>query len=167
MTSVPDFISAAFPSRVMEVEPQWIDYNGHLNMAYYNVLFDRGADDLFEAMGIGPAYLKTRGFTTYAAEVHVCYLRELHQGDRVRVFSQILDHDEKRMHFYQELHHVDGWLSATSEGLSLHIDMAGPKVAPFPSDIAARIGEIRASHAALPRPQRAGRRIGITRKPVA
>jgi acyl-CoA thioester hydrolase len=97
----------------MSVEPQWIDYNGHLNMAYYNVLFDRGADDLFEEFGIGPDYPKTRNFSTFSAEFHVCYLRELKEGDQVYVTSQLIDMDDNRFHFYQELHHEDGWLSAT------------------------------------------------------
>jgi acyl-CoA thioester hydrolase len=153
-----------FVSRVMEVEKDWIDYNGHLNMAYYNVLFDRCADEAFELMGMGPSYPKERQLTFYTAEVHVCYVRELHLGDCVTVSLQILDHDEKRIHFFQELRHVEGWLAATSENLMLHVDMAGPKVAPFPPDIQAKVDAMRAAHAALPVPERAGRSIGIRRK---
>lgn len=148
----------------MTVEPAWIDYNGHLNMAYYNVLFDRGADDLFAEFGIGPDYPKNRGFSTFSAEFHVCYLRELHEGDAVYVTSQLLDIDEKRFHFFQEMRHADGWLSATGEGLGLHIDMSGPKVAPMPADVAAKMQALFAEHSTLPRPDRAGRRIGIPRR---
>ena len=151
-------------SRIMSVEPDWIDYNGHLNMAYYNVLFDRGADDLFAAFGIGPEYPKTRGFSTFSAEFHVCYLRELHAGDRVFVTSQLLDMDEKRFHFFQELRHEDGWLSATGEGLGLHIDITGPRVVPMPEDVAAKMQALLAEHRQLPRPDRAGRKIGIPRR---
>lgn len=157
-------MTAPHISRIMEIEADWIDYNGHLNMAYYNVLFDRGADELFAEIGFGPEYPKDRGFSTFSAEFHVCYLRELHLGDRVQVISQLLDHDEKRFHFFQTLRHVDGWDSATGEGLGLHIDMSGPKVAPMPDDILANMRHIRDAHAALPRPDRAGRRIGIRRK---
>ena len=78
-------IAAPFVSRVMEIEKDWIDYNGHLNMAYYNVLFDRGSDEAFEIMGMGPAYASDRKLTIYTAEVHVCYVRELHLGDKVTV----------------------------------------------------------------------------------
>ena len=49
---------APFVSSVMRLEPQWIDYNGHLNVAYYNVLFDRAVDELYELIGLGPDYLK-------------------------------------------------------------------------------------------------------------
>jgi acyl-CoA thioester hydrolase len=153
-----------FVSHVMEVDKDWIDYNGHMNMAYYNVLFDRGGDEAFALMGLGPDYARARKLTFYTAEIHVCYVRELHLGDRVTCTFQLLDHDDKRIRGYQELYHVAGWLSATSEVLFLHIDMAGPKVAPFPDDIKARIEAMRAAHAALPTPQRAGRSIGIGRK---
>lgn len=156
--------ASPFASRLMNIEPGWIDYNGHLNMAYYNVLFDRGSDDAFESLGLGPAYARERRHTTYTAEVHVCYVRELHLGDRVRVTFQLLDHDEKRLHAYQEIRHHDGWLAATSESLSLHVDMSGPKVAAFPPDILATIEAMRKAHAGLPAPERAGRSIAIRRK---
>lgn len=157
-------IAAPFVSQVMEVEKDWIDYNGHLNMAYYNVIFDRGADGALNLLGIGADYARNRNLTIYTAEVHVCYVRELHLGDRVTVTFQLLDHDEKRLRAYQEIRHVDGWLAATSETLSLHIDMAGPKVAPFPEDIEARVSGMAAAHATLATPERAGRSIGIRRK---
>lgn len=157
-------IAAPFVSRVMEIEKEWIDYNGHLNMAYYNVLFDRASDDAFEIMGLGPAYAKERKLTIYTAEVHICYVQELHLDHRVTVTFQLLDHDEKRLRAYQEIRHVDGWLAATSETLSLHIDMSGPKVASFPPDIEAKVKAMRVAHAGLPMPERAGRSIGIARK---
>lgn len=155
---------APFVSRVLEVEKDWIDYNGHMNMAYYNVLFDRCADEAFELLSMGPKYAEQRRLTTYTAEIHVCYVRELHLGDKVTCTFQMLDHDEKRFHVFQELHHADGWLAATSEVLTLHIDMGGPKVCPFPPDVLANIEAMRAAHASLPVPERAGRSIGIRRK---
>ncbi len=157
---------APFVSRPMGIEKDWIDYNGHLNMAYYNVVFDRGADEVFAAMGLGPDYASERHHTTYTAELHVCYVRELHLSDRVSVSFQMIDCDEKRMRAYQEIRHAgDGWLAATAETLTLHVDMSGPKVAPFPPDVRAKVEAMRAAHAALPMPERAGRSIAITRKP--
>jgi acyl-CoA thioester hydrolase len=156
--------AAPFVSRAMEIEKDWIDYNGHLNMAYYNVLFDRCSDDAFEAMGLGPDYARQRRLTIYTAEVHVCYVRELHLGDKVTVSFQLLDRDDKRLRAYQEIRHSEGWLSATSESLSLHVDMSGPKVAPFPADIVEKVEAMRTAHDGLPMPERAGRSIGIRRK---
>ncbi len=153
-----------FISEPMQVENDWIDYNGHMNMAYYNVMFDRCADQIFDQIGIGASYAKTRNLTIYTAEIHVCYVRELHLGDEVLCSLQMIDHDDKRLHVYQELLHADGWLSATCEALSLHVDMTGPKVAPFPPDVTENIERLAADHQKLPVPERVGRKIGIKHK---
>ncbi len=150
----------------MTVKDDWIDYNGHLNMAYYNVLFDTAVDKVFEQIGLGPEYVKIRNASFFTAEVHVCYLRELSAGMPVKVTLQLIDFDAKRAHFYQELHHAEeGWLSATSEQLSLHVDMEARKVAPWPEDILANLTALAAAHGPLPRPERAGRHIEIRKKP--
>src|SRR5579885_224241 len=113
---------APFVSSIMTVEPGWIDYNGHLNMAYYNVLFDRAVDEAYELIGVGLDYLKRHKHSTFTAEVHVRYLRELHAGDPVRVTFQLLDYDAKRIHYFEQLFHAEeGWVSATSENMSLHV----------------------------------------------
>ena len=147
----------------MTVRPEWIDYNGHLNMAYYSVLMDQCADQAYPQFGFGPEYLSQTGCTTYVVEFHICYVRELHEGDRVTATLHLIDYDEKRFHIYQELWHEDGWLAATGEALTLHIDQSGPKVAPMPPEILARIKAMHDSHAVLPRPERAGRSVGIKR----
>ena len=152
---------APFVSSVMKVEPAWIDYNGHLNMAYYNVLFDRAVDEVFELVGCGADYVKT-GFSTFTAEVHVRYLRELKEGAPVRVTFQLLEYDAKRMHYFEQLFHAqEGWVSATSENMSLHVDMNAKKVAPFPPAVTKRLVQMKASHAQLPRPEAAGRRVAM------
>ena len=131
---------APFLSSVMQIEPQWIDYNGHLNMAYYNVMMDRAIDEMWLQLGIGPAYMKERHCSTFTAECHVRYMREIHLGDPVQISVYLLGHDEKRLHTFEELRHAtEGWLSATSENMTLHMDMNARKVAPFPPDIRARI----------------------------
>ncbi len=151
-----------FVSSVMRVEPGWIDHNGHLNMAYYNVLFDRAVDEVYELIGLGPNYLKTQGHSTFTAEVHLRYLRELHAGDPVRVRFQLLDFDTKRMHYFEELVHADeGWLSATSENMALNVDMRVKKTAAFPANVMARLQRMKDAHAALPMPQGVGRRIAM------
>jgi acyl-CoA thioester hydrolase len=150
---------APFVSSVMKVEPAWIDYNGHLNMAYYNVLFDRAVDEVFELLGCGVDYVK-KGFSTFTAEVHVRYLRELHEGDPVRVTFQLLEYDNKRMHYFEQLFHAqEGWVSATSENMSLHVDMKAKRVSPFPPEVVRRLLQMKASHGQLPRPEAAGRSV--------
>jgi len=151
-----------FLSSVMQIEPQWIDYNGHLNMAYYNVMFDRAIDELWLRLGIGPTYMKERHGSTFTAECHVRYLREIHLGDPVQISILLLGADEKRLHTFEELRHAqEGWLSATSENMTIHIDMAVRKTAPFPPDIAARIRSVANAHAAIPRPEGAGRSVAM------
>ena len=153
---------APFVSAPMRVEPGWIDYNGHLNMAYYNVLFDRAVDEVYELLGCGLAYLQESRHSCFTAEVHLRYLRELNAGDLVRVTFQLIDFDAKRLHYFEELHHAEhGWLSATSENMALHVDMTARKTVPFPQQIAARLAKMKAAHAALPVPEAAGRRIAM------
>ena len=156
---------APFRSSVMQIEPQWIDYNGHLNMAYYNVMFDRAIDQLWLQLGIGPGYMKERNGSTFTAECHVRYLREIHLGNPVQVSVYLLATDEKRIHTFEELRHAtEGWISATSENMTVHIDMNARKVAPFPPDIRARIAAVLASHAAVPRPEGTGRKVAMPSK---
>ncbi len=155
-------IPTPFVSSVMRVEPQWIDYNGHLNMAFYNVLFDRAVDEVYELLGIGPNYFKRSGHSTFSAEVHVRYLREIHEGDPVRVEFQLLDFDAKRIHYFETLKHAEeGWVSATSENMTLHVDMTAKKVAPLPDDVLRRLAAMKEAHARLPVPEGAGRSIGM------
>jgi len=153
-----------FTSELMTVRPEWIDFNGHLNMAYYNVLMDNGVDALWQEIGLGGDYLKRTGFTTYSAEYHMHYFREVHEGERLCSTFQILDMDEKRIHFCQELIHEDGWRSAGGEGICLHIDQSGPRVAPMPEDILATFRSMQAEHAKLSVPDFVGRPMGIRRK---
>lgn len=153
---------APFTSSVMRVEDAWIDYNGHLNMAYYNVLFDRAVDEFFALLGVGPDYLEATGHSTFTAEAHVRYLRELNAGEPVRVIIQLLGHDAKRLHYFERLVHAgEGWLSATSENMSLHVDIGARKTAPFPEAVERSIAAMMQAHARLPRPEGAGRKIAM------
>jgi len=147
------------------VEPQWIDYNGHLNLAYYQVLFDRATDGLFADLGIDSAYAANRNLSMFALEAHISYLREIGEGERVFVDSQVLDHDARRLHVFQSLIQADnGFLSATCEIMHLHVDMATRRAAPFPDDRMRVIAACAAAHADLAVPERAGRRIEIPRR---
>ena len=158
-------LPAPFKCSVMQIEPDWIDYNGHLNMAYYNVIMDRSIDQLFAAMGMGPDYLQSRNGSTMTAECHVRYIREVHLDDPLQVFAYVIAADDKRLHTFEELRHAtEGWLSATSENMTLHIDMNVRRVAPFPPDIAERVRIMAEQHARVPRPEGCGRRIEMPAK---
>jgi acyl-CoA thioester hydrolase len=164
-TDLEPVFFAPFVSSVMRVDTAWIDYNGHLNMAYYNVPFDRAVDEAFELVGIGPAYVQKRRRSFFTAEVHVRYLRELHAGDPVRVTLQLIDYDSKRIHFFEQLFHAtEGWVSATSENMALHVDLEARKSAPVSDGIAERLARMKSAHGMLPRPEAAGRRIAMPEK---
>ncbi len=131
-------------------------------MAYYNVMFDRAIDELWFQLGIGPGYMKERHGSTFTAECHVRYLREIHLGDPVQVSILLVGADEKRLHTFEELRHArEGWLSATSENMTIHIDMTARKTAPFPPDIRARIQALAHAHSAIPHPEGIGRSVAM------
>jgi acyl-CoA thioester hydrolase len=150
---------------VQQVEPAWIDYNGHMNMAFYNLAFDRALDHVYDRLGIGADYVRTAGGSCFTAEIHVNYLQELLLGDPVRITFQLLDWDAKRLHFFEAMYHAEqGYLAATSEQLALHVDMTSRRTAPFPDPVQARLEALMTEHAQLARPPQVGHVIGITRK---
>ena len=153
-------------SSLMRIEPQWIDYNGHLNVAYYNVLFDRAVDEVYLPLGLGPDYLKVHRHSTMVAEMHVRYLREVREADPLKVSVQLLDYDAKRIHLFEQLlHATEGWVSATSESMTLHVDMTAKKVAAFPDSVMRALERMKKAHAGLPRPEGAGRSVEMKGKP--
>jgi acyl-CoA thioester hydrolase len=156
------FFFAPFVSSPMRIDPQWIDYNGHLNMAYYTVLCDRAIDEAFAVIGLGPDYARSRRASVFTAEAHIQYRRELVVGDPVRATVQLVDYDDKRLHVYVELRHAEeAWLSASLESMNLHVGLEDRKVTPFPPEILANIAVMKSAHAHLPRPEALGRVIGI------
>ncbi len=153
---------APFVSSSMKVESNWIDYNGHLNVAYYTLIFDRALDEALCLLGLGPAYARGRGASFFTGESHIRYARELAPDSPVRVTMRLLDYDEKRLHLFQSLHHArDGWVSATSEQITLHVDLGSRRVVPFPDDVLERIATMRAAHAGLPPRDGVGRKVSM------
>ena len=145
----------------MEIRPEWIDFNGHLNMAYYSVLFDEGCSPDFQALGFDEAYRTDPGYTTMVADFRIRYLRELHLGDRVRCSFQIVRVGAKAFHFCQELFHSDGWVAATSETVSLHVDMKARKVVPYTAARRKALDDMAAQHAQWPVPDWVGLPLGV------
>jgi acyl-CoA thioester hydrolase len=106
------------------VRPEWIDSNGHMNLAYYVVVFDLATDRLYATLGIGDAYREASGNSCFTAETHTIYEREVRVGEKLLVHTWLLGSDAKRLHYFHELFHVDsGERSAAQELMALHIDM--------------------------------------------
>ncbi len=122
-----------------EVLPEWIDYNGHMNLAYYTVLFDYATDLLFDELGLGLDYRRTTQQGTFVAETHNLYERELLVGARIRVATQIVAADSKRLHLAHEMFALDGgYRTATQELMFLHPPRTRPSPAPTGSAAGSR-----------------------------
>ena len=149
-----------FPQFEGEVLPQWIDANGHMNLAYYVVLFDQATDALYDIIGVGQAYRDATGNSTFTAETHTLYEREVRLGERVRVVPHLLGVDAKRLHYFHELFHAEsGERSAVQELMALHIDMRVRRVAPFPDAQRGVLADAVARYAPKQPPKGSGRRI--------
>jgi len=156
---------APFKGSTRHVKDEWIDYNGHFNMAYYSVLFDECCDEGFRLIGLGPDYVKERNASYFTLVAQVNYLCELTAGDEVNMTLQMYDFDAKRIHFFLHMYHAKGgWLSATMECLCMHVDMNIKKSAPWPDDIRNKISAMYEAHKDLPTPDLLGKTIGIIRK---
>lgn len=154
-------IPAPFDRYQGEVLPEWIDANDHMNLAYYVVLFDYATDALFEEIGIGRRYKETTGHGTFVAETHTLYERELLVRERLRIRTQILAADSKRLHLSHEMFAARGHRAAMQELMFLHVDLSARRVVPFPEAVRARVAAAAAAHAGLARPDWIGRRVAM------
>lgn len=118
------------------VLPEWIDYNQHMNVAYYVLAFDEGVDSLWDVFGITADHIRDNDSSTFAVESHINYLGELQLDDPFIVTTQVLSYDAKRIHQFQRMYHADkGYLAATCEWMNLHVDLKVRKVAPWPEHV--------------------------------
>jgi acyl-CoA thioester hydrolase len=132
------------------VRPEWIDVNGHMNVAWYVLALDQATDLMWEALGLGPKF-RARGRTTFAAECWIGYRRELFEGAPLSARCWLLDYDAKRILVRSHLlHATEGWLASEGEWLILAVDLAARRVAPWPDDILAGFATFQAQ---WPQPQ--------------
>jgi acyl-CoA thioester hydrolase len=144
------------------VRPEWIDYNGHMNLAYYVVVFDHATDALFDMLGVGSSYREGRNCSNFVLETHTLYERELAEGDRLRVISHLMAADTKRLHFFHEMFHADqGFRAAAQELLSVHVDLASRRSAAFPPDRTVAIEAMLRARTGMTPPRGIGRRIAM------
>jgi acyl-CoA thioester hydrolase len=144
------------------VRPEWIDYNGHMNVGYFSVVFDVAADAFLEFLGFTQAFRSQYGSTTFALEQHLNFLREVNEGDTLRFEARLLDFDAKRFHFYQEMFRIgDHRPAASCEGLSAHVSTATRRTAPMPQALLERLAAIKQAHAALARPWQIGHVLSV------
>jgi len=145
------------------VRPDWIDYNGHMTESRYLQAFGEATDALLAHVGAGPAYV-AQGRSWFTVETHIRHLDEAHEGERLRVATQVLRADEKRLHLFHVLRREGSEEAiATGEHMLVHVDIRERRAAPAAGPMLDAARRIAALHAALPRPEGAGRSVGQSR----
>jgi len=135
------------------VQEDWVDYNGHLRDAFYLLIFSYATDALMERIGLDADSRGQSGNSLFTLEAHINYLHEVKLGTEVWVQTQIIGFDRKRLHVYHSLHRAgfDEALAA-SEQMLLHVDLAGPKSAPFTEHSQALLKDVEQLQQDLPTP---------------
>ena len=114
------------------IKKEWTDYNNHMNMAYYVLVFDQIWETILEKFKMGEQSAKTTNMSTMVVETHTTYNNEVKEGDEVEINLTFFDHDKKRLHYKMEMIEKSSKkLSATLEMLSLYIDLTKRKVSEF------------------------------------
>ena len=115
-----------------KVIPEWTDYNGHMNLAFYIHLFDSAWEVMLEKFNIGEKSAKFEKRTTFAVESHTTYDMEVKVGDEVDLSLLFLDIDKKRLVYKLEMvHKKEKYLASTTEVCSLYVDLNTRKVSEF------------------------------------
>src|SRR3954469_23712162 len=147
------------------VLPEWVDWNGHMNVAYYVLAFDQASGAFMRNRGLGRHYVEGKHGMTFVLETHVTYDREMKGGAPMRFSTQLLDCDAKRVHLFHEMYHDGlGYLAATNETIVMNIDFTTRRSAPWPKQAAERLERVWDLHKNLPRPEKAGRVMGLAKK---
>lgn len=142
--------------------PDWVDYNGHLRDAFYLLIFSYATDALMDRLGMDSNSREATGHSLFTLELHLNYLHEVKLDTKVEVHTQIIGHDSKRLHLYHSLHRVgDPQELAGNEQMLLHVDLAGPRSAPFTAATLERLQVIIAEQTDLPTPAYIGRVIAL------
>ncbi|MCF6272685.1 MAG: thioesterase family protein [Rhodobacteraceae bacterium] len=148
-----------------QVAPDWIDYNGHMNVAYYTMAFDLAIDEfLARELGMGEAHAARVGQGPYSLQNNISYFAELLEGAGFDIRVMLVDHDNKRMHLFMEMQNEAGQVAAVCEGMLMNVDHTTRRATPYAGWIKERLARMQASHDALPRPSALGAVIGIRRK---
>ena len=117
------------------INKEWTDYNNHLNMAYYVLIFDKAWEVMLEKFQMGEKSAKTTKRSTMVVETHTTYNNEVKEGDEVEIVLTYFDHDKKRLHFKLEMiEKKTKKLSSTIEMLALYIDLNKRKVCEFENE---------------------------------
>jgi len=140
------------------IRPDWIDYNGHMQDAFYGLVFSYAVDALQDDVGFDAAYRAATGCTIYLLEGHTHFLREVKEGAKVQVESRVVGLDAKRFHLHCTMTE-GGENVAVGEFMEAHVRQHPvPKIVEMPREIHARLAEARIDPESLPH---RSRRMGL------
>jgi acyl-CoA thioester hydrolase len=141
---------AELPVYRANIEPDWIDYNGHLRDAYYGLAASYAVDELMDYLGLDAAYRETTHCTLYSLEMHIHFLHEVKEPDDLKIITSILDFDRKRIHLACTFACSRlGEPAATADMMLLHVRQGEkPAIAPFPEQVTAKLKTLKLSPAA-------------------
>ena len=146
------------------VQHDWTDYNDHMTEFRYLEVFSMATDELLVWIGGGPAYVES-GSSWYTVETHIRHIDEIASGKPMRVETQIVENDGKRIHLFHHLYGSDdGRLLATGEHMLMHVDMKAGRSSAMPEAMKSHTDSIASRQSSLERPEAAGAAIGIRRK---
>ena len=143
---------------------EWIDYNGHLNDAYYLVIFTKATDRLQDYLGLTLEHIKSTGETLFTVESHLAYIQEIGLGKTVTITTQVLETDNKRIRIFHRMFNDDNELLATVEMLFLCYNLLAKKVTNFSDMMMQSLAKIEADQVQAPWPESAGKGIALKRK---
>ena len=147
------------------VRSDWVDYNSHMNVAYYVLVFDHATDAALDRLGVGEAYRRETGCSVFVGEMHVNYLQEVMADDELHVVTRLLATDAKRLVLFHEMACPRlAQVVASNEVLCVHVDLSLRRSAPWPPDVGGRLSAAVAAQAYLPPPEHGGRAVTLARR---
>lgn len=146
-----------------QVHSGWVDYNGHMNDAAYAKVFSLTVDSFMNYIGLDEITRDKQAYTIFTLEMHIVYLHEALEGEKLSITVQLIDVDSKRLHVFISMKNTEGTVIATSEQMLMGMDTIQKKPSPFPVSVAKNIEDLWKSHRQLELPKQVGRIIGIKR----
>ena len=149
------------------VHPEWIDYNGHMNVGYYGIAFDQASDVLFsEYLGVGAEHAEATGQGPFVLQSHQHFLREMRLGEMFSVRFRLINHDAKRLHLFGDMIlEKSGVVTATQEIMVMNVDHKTGRSASYPDWAIRRFTRMKMDHSGLEMPSQLASKLGI-RPPV-
>jgi acyl-CoA thioester hydrolase len=159
---VSNRIEAPFVTNIKNVLPEWIDYNDHMNVAYYTLAFDEALDDFLNEMGIGEMYVKSSQNGPYALQANYHYLNELLEGEEFRVRIFLVDVSDKCFHSAMELfNEKDLSVCAVCEQITMNVDLKIRKANNYPDWVREKFDMMLSSQKDKQLPAQIGKPIGL------